>query len=288
MDNLESIAAVQRQLLQLITDPDGIEAALQSCGDIDGSGLRQILRSDRDLAAAERLEVYSNAYFVRIQDCLREDFGALADVLGEAAFHDLVKTYLMINPPVRPSLRHAGARLSRHLRTEPFATIFSQRCPYACDLAELEWAISEAFYAVDSSTIGPDALALVAPEHWPELRFEITPTLQIVSCDWPVQQVREHFDENLSTPGDEDLQLVEEQTKIRVWRRGENVLYLAIPPIEANALAAASAGSTFGSICGEIALALGDAEAPQASATLLAEWLSSGLITGVETPKIGI
>jgi hypothetical protein len=287
MDELESIAAVQRQLLQLITDPDGVEAALQSGGDIDGSRLRQILRSDRKLAAADRLEVYSNAYFVRIQDCLREDFGALAAVLGEAAFHDLVKTYLMINPPVRPSLRHAGARLARHLRTEPFAAIFSRRCPYAGDLAELEWAISEAFYAADTSTIGPDALAQVAPEDWADLRFQITPTLQVVACDWPVQQVREHFDEHFSTEGEGNLPLVEEPTKIRVWRRGESVLYRAMAQFEADALTAASAGKTFGSICGDIALALGDIEAPQASATLLADWLSGGLVAGIRFPATG-
>ena len=72
-------------------------------------------------APADRLAVYANAYFARIHDCLRDDFGALARALGPAAFHDLVKTYLMMHAPTRPSLRHAGAHLAEHLSTEPFA-----------------------------------------------------------------------------------------------------------------------------------------------------------------------
>ncbi len=254
--------------------------ALAASGDPDGARLGRLLRSDRALPAAERLAVYANAYFLRIRDCLREDFGALAAVLGEAAFHDLVKTYLMAHPPSRPSLRHAGAQLAAHLRTEPFAAIFSQQCAYAADLADLEWAIVEAFYAPDAAAIGADAFAQVAPEDWADLRFELTPSLRTIACDWPVQGVREHFDEHANAPARGEQPLDAEPTQIRVWRRGERVLYRAIAPLDAATLEAAAAGDSFGAICERVEAAVGPAETPRVGADLLASWLAAGLIVG--------
>lgn len=125
----QSLGASQHWLRRLITEPDGVEAGLATVGDPEGAQLATIVRGDRGLAPVDRLAVYANAYFTRIHDCLREDFGALARALGPAGFHDLVKTYLMMHPPARPSLRHAGAHLAEHLATEPFAQIFARRCP---------------------------------------------------------------------------------------------------------------------------------------------------------------
>jgi hypothetical protein len=254
--------------------------ALAASGDPDGGRLATLLRGDRRLSASARLAVYANAYFARIHDCLREDFGALAAVLGEAAFHDLVKTYLMVHPPSRPSLRHAGAQLAAHLRTEPFAAIFSRRCAYAAELADLEWAIVEAFYAQDAPAIGREVLALVAPEDWVALCFDLTPSLRIVRCAWPVHLARDEFDEQTTAlPGDAPL-IVAEPTQIRVWRQAERVRYRAISPLEDTALEAVAAGEPFGAICEHVEGAVGDVEAPRVSADLLASWLAAGLIVG--------
>lgn len=274
------LGGVQRRLRHLITDPDGVETALAASGDRDGAQLATLLRADRDLSASARLAVYANAYFARIHDCLREDFDALASVLGEAAFHDLVKTYLMLHQPSRPSLRHVGAQLAEHLRTEPFAAIFSRRCAYAADLADLEWAIVEAFYEQDAPAIGPEVLALVAPEEWAELRFDLTPSLRIVRCAWPVHRVRDHFDEQVAVSSGEAQLIVADPTQIRVWRHDERVLYRAISPLEVAALEAVAAGDPFGAICECVAGAVGDAEAPGVSAGLIASWLAAGLIVG--------
>jgi hypothetical protein len=280
MERAEFLGGVQRQLRHLITDPDGVETALAASGDRDGARLATLLRADRGLSASARLAVYANAYFVRIHDCLHEDFGALTSVLGEAAFHDLVKTYLMLHPPSRPSLRHVGAQLAAHLRTEPFAAIFSRRCAYAADLADLEWAIAEAFYAPDAASIGPEVLALLPPEEWTELRFDLTPSLRIIRCAWPVHLVRDHFEAQVAASPGEARLIVADPTQIRVSRHEERVLYRAISPLEATALEAAAAGDPFTAICERVAGAVGDAAAPRVSADLIASWLAAGLIVG--------
>jgi hypothetical protein len=275
----QALAAVQHRLWRLIAEPSGVEAALAAEGDADGSQLAGLVRGDRGLPPVDRLAVYANAYFARLHDCLREDFGALARALGPAAFHDLVKTYLMMHPPTQPSLRHAGAHLAEHLSTEPFATIFARRCPYAADLARLEWAMTESFYAEDAPVLAREDLQAVAPAEWSSLRFEPAPALRLLTCAWPVHAVRERFDrEDAEAAWDEAPPLVAEPTYLRVWRLDERVRYRAMTGLELEALGAVWAGEPFAAICDRLASTLGEAEAASQAASLLSSWVSDGIL----------
>jgi hypothetical protein len=274
-----ALGSIQRRLWRLVTEPSGVEAALTAEGDADGSRLAALVRGDRDLRPVDRVGVYANAYFVRLHDCLREDFGTLARALGVEAFHDLVKTYLMMHPPTRPSLRHAGAHLADHLAAEPFGAIFSRRCPYAADLARLEWALAEAFYAADATVLARDTVAAVPAESWGSLRFETAPSLQILGCAWPVQRIRERFErERADEVWDDAPPLPTEPTHLRVWRQGNHVRYRAIPALEREALAAATAGEPFAAICERVAEEVGEGEAGPRTAALLSSWVSDGLL----------
>ena len=275
----QALREIQHRLWRLITEPSGVEAALTAEGDPGGTGLAELVRGDGGLPPANRLAVYANAYFVRLHDCLCEDFGALARALGADAFHDLVTTYLMMHPPTCPSLRHAGAHLAEHLATEPFQAIFSRRCAYAADLAQLEWAMAEAFYAEDAPVLSREDLAAVAPEAWRGLRFETTPSLQLLACAWPVHGVRERFDrEDPETAWHEAPSLVAAPTHVRVWRLDERVRYRAICRLESEALGAVTAGEPFGAICERTAEAVGEPEAAPQAAAMLSSWVSDGLL----------
>jgi hypothetical protein len=277
MQPLEPLDAIQRRLWRLVTDPDGVESARAASGDPSGARLGELLRADRGLSAVARLSVYANAYLVRIRACLREDFPALAAVLGEAAFHDLVQTYLMMHPPERPSLRHAGARLAAHLRTPPFAAIFASRAPFAAELAALEWAIVDAFHAPDRAALGREALAQVPLDAWPSLRLELTPSLRVLRGEWPVQLVRERFDRDGGMPD----AAPRAPTQLRVWRCDEAVRHRAVDGLEADALERAARGETFGAICDGAAVEVGEGEASRAAAQWLADWVADGLVVGV-------
>ena len=275
----QALRAVQHRLWRLITEPSGVEAALAAEGDVDGEELAALVRGDRGLPPVDRLAVYATAYFARLHDCLREDFGALARAFGPAAFHDLVKTYLMMHPSMRPSLRHAGAHLPEHLATEPFATIFGRRCAYAADLARLEWAMTEAFDAEDAPALQREDIAARAPEIWQDARFETAPSLQLLACAWPVHVVRERFDrEEAALAWDGAPRLEAEPTWVRVWRLDERVRYRAISRLEFEALGVASTGERFAAICERTAEVVGDAEAAPRAAALLSSWIWDGLL----------
>jgi len=273
------LGRLQRRLWRFITEPEGIAAALAAEKDLPREGLSGLLRGDLGLAPEERLAVYANAYFVRVQDSLRNDFGALAQALGPAAFHDLVKMYLMTHPPSHPSLRYAGKDLARFLETQPFAAIFARRCAYGADLARLEWALTDAFDAEDAPVLAREDLAGVAPDAWSGLRFTTSPSLAVLSLRWPVQTVRARFDQKGEDESwDTPPALEPRDTHIRVWRWKETVYYRAIPALEAELLQALQRGEAFGTLCEGIARELREGAAAAQAARLLESWLSAGLL----------
>jgi len=271
-----ALGALQQELWRLITAPSGVEPA---AGDRE---IAALLRGDANASPSERLGVYANAYFARVHDCLKDDFGALARALGPDAFHDLVKTYLMIHPPERPSLRHAGVHLAEHLAEPPFAEIFARRCAYAADLARLEWAISLAFFAPDAPALASSALAEVAPEAWASLRFAVTPSLHLLTCAWPVQIARERFERAGEDAIGAEPTLEAEPTAIRVWRCAERVRFARISALERDALDGVRAGESFAQLCDRLAAEVGDADAAGRAAALLSSWIADGLLSGVD------
>lgn len=269
------LAATQRRLRRLIVAPSGVAAAIDELGASEARELSRHVLGDSRLSAAERLEVYANAYFYRIRDCLAEDFCALRTGLGAELFHDLVTAYLIAHPPRHPSLRFAGDRLAGFLGGARAAEPFRRRLPWAGDLARLEWAIVDAFDAADSAPLSRERLARIAPEDWATLRFDFQEAYALLVLDWPVHHCRRAFD-----GGEPPLApaLAPERTSICIWRDCEQVRYRAVEEREARALELAAHGEPFGLLCEQLAAEVGDGEAPALAAALLARWQADGLL----------
>ena len=236
------------------------------------------LRADRGVDAAERMAIYSHAYFARIHTALRDDFGALAAALGEAGFHDLVKLYLMAHPPHHFSLRYAGAKLPQFLASEA-AEPFRVRWPFAPDLAALEWALTDLFDASDSPVLGRESLAAVPQERWGGLRFRLGDAHRVLALSWPVGELREAWSAEQPLPA-----LALRPTRVLVYRREERVFQRALPALEARALELVRAGADLEALCGTVADEIGDAGAVEHAVSLLDRWLAEHLLAALEDP----
>jgi hypothetical protein len=270
-----SLEATQRQLRRLIIAPSGIGAALEELGADEARNLLECVRGDSTLSAVERLDVYANAYFYRIRDCLIEDFAALHHALGEGLFHDLVTAYLIAHPPRHPSLRFAGDRLSTFLLESPAAAPFRRELPWSGDLARFEWALLTAFDSADSEVVSQKQLAAVPPERWAELRFGFQPAFQLLTLAWPVHRYRRDWEQD-GTRASRSLEPIE--TRVCCWRKRERAHYRSVDSLEAGALTLAASGVCFGAICEQLAAEVGDGEAPARAAALLARWQADELI----------
>lgn len=272
MPNRDEWIALQRDLAGHITQLDAGEPS----PDFGTSGPRapiaEQIRSDRGISPEERLAVYAHAYFARIHAVLRDDYGALLAVLGEAAFHDLAKLYLMAHPPRSYSLRDVGALLPEFL-AGPAAEFFEVRWPFARDLATLEWALVDVFDAPDARLLDRETLARLPPAGWAALVLELVAAHRILALDWPVHRLRQAFSSEQPMP-----ELEPRPTKLLVHRHREQVFVRALGDLEERALAWVREGCDFGAICGRAADEYGDAGSPSVVLALLEQWLAEGLL----------
>ena len=267
-----SLAETQRALRALVTAPEGVAEALRADGDPDGVRLAGIVRGDRGLSPTERLGVYARAYFERLRAALAKDFPDLARALGEDAFHDLVRVYLMIHPPHRPSIREAGASLTGFLRDDDVAAPFRRHLPCAPDLAAFEWAQTEVFDAADTEPLSRQTLATLPPEAWPDLRFAPVPALRLLSLEHPVHELSDDAQHA------EAMALRRRSTLLCVWRHSERVRFRELSPLEHEALTAVASGARFSDICEIVAANLGEDPAAAEAAALLARWIRDGCL----------
>lgn len=213
-----------------------------------------------------RIRVYSDAYYLRLRDVLREDFPRVAALLGPERFEDAASGYLEVFPSKQPSVRHLGRALAEFLRRREDIP----KC--LADLAQLEWARVEVFDAPDAESATMGDFVSVPPDAWPALRFSTIPALQTLRAQYPVHQLWSR---------DESLDVAAANTSIRVWRANDcRVLHAPMDERESAGLRKMISGEPFAAIC-ETFADLPAAEAAEEATALLARWIEDGIIRRV-------
>jgi len=267
-----SLAYTQQLLWKLITAPEGASAGLAALDCEDRNLAAALVRRGARLSPVERLDIYADMYFYRLRDCLQEDFAATHATVGPTSFHNLITDYMIAHPPSHFSLRQAGRHLARFIDTHATGT----RWPFVGQLAALEWAVLEAFDARDAPPLDIAALQEIPPEQWPELRFELTPSLQQLHVGWRVDDVLRAVQEGDTSPVPPDAS----STWLRVWRQDLRVFHRPVDVAEAAALDTVRAGQPFATVCTSVGELVGEAAGAEHVAQLLDLWFADGLVTG--------
>ena len=228
--------------------------------------LVRLVRGADDSDRKTRIHVYSDAYYLRLRDVLREDFPRVAALLGPERFEDAASGYLEVFPSKQPSVRHLGRAVAEFLRRREDIP----KC--LADLAQLEWARVEVFDAPDAESATMGDFVSVPPDAWPALRFSTIPALQTLRAQYPVHQL---------WSGDESLDVAAANTSIRVWRANDcRVFHAPMDERESAALRKMISGEPFAAIC-ETFADLPAAEAAEEATALLARWIEDGIIRRV-------
>ncbi|MCU7801344.1 MAG: hypothetical protein KZQ70_14740, partial [gamma proteobacterium symbiont of Lucinoma myriamae] len=62
------------------------------------------------------------------------------------------------------------------------------------EMAQFEWLLREAFDAADKSYLNMEELQKIAPERWPELKFDFHPTVNRVDLRFNIPQLWQAID----------------------------------------------------------------------------------------------
>jgi uncharacterized protein (UPF0276 family) len=272
-----SLKELQGVLKRLITAPGGVDAALTREARLHPGAIDGLIRGGPALGARERLEIYANAYFHRLFDCLMEDYPATLAVIGEGAFRTLVSAYLSEHPSDSTSVFGVGRLLPEFIIRHH---VTSDR-PFLGELARLERTLIEVFHAADAPALEARDLQRVPAEAWPELRLSLHPAVTILDCAWAVDDLLEPASrERNGAP------LERRPTTILVWRQNDAVYRRRVDGPERTALVLVRRGATFGAVCEAVAPLLG-ASAAHEIKSMLSRWLRDGLLRSGDTgPRV--
>lgn len=254
-----TLAETQALFHEIVTGPEPVDRArIDAC-----------FASTPDLPAVERVAIYSNMYRWRLTDALRETYPKVAQHLGEQTFAALAEDYLHRHPSSHHDVGQVGRRMAAFLREFP-----DPERPDLADLAELEWARQQVFFAPPESAAGLDAFAGLDPEAFGRSGLVLSQALQILVLDHAAAPLWRRLED-----GEPPAPPAPGPSAVAVWRTGFEVFHGDLALEEAMALEGARAGDSLATICA----AFRDRDDPAGAAhAALSGWLAEGWIVAVD------
>jgi uncharacterized protein (UPF0276 family) len=270
-DSSPPLRELQSRFFALVTAREDVPGALERLA-LTPAAAEALSPGDARLDAVGRIGIYNDMYFLRLLDVLRDDFAALAAVLGEDDYRTLVADYLEAHPPRDHSLRDLGGALPAFVTTHH---LLGQR-PWLAELAAFEWARADVFDARDADALTLADVQAMPPDDIASLALRAVPGFRLVDVGHSVDETWRSVDRDLDLvlPRPEPLHLV-------VWRAGMDVVHRRAGAVERALLPSLIAGTTFGALCDQLGQqddATGVEEAAQTAFQLLGSWLSGGLL----------
>lgn len=193
---------IQRWMQSVITHKGGVEEALESPETrqhlhVPLEELEGVIGRSRSLSAAQRLEIYVDAYYARLMECLDGEFAATRHAVGDELFAALSFGYLQSYPSRSYTLGQLGANFPRYLaESRLHAGAAPEDAPaswpdFVIELATFERSLYEVFDGPGTErggTLQAGELAQMPPAAWNEMRLVPAPCLRVHCFDHPVHE----------------------------------------------------------------------------------------------------
>lgn len=224
------------------------------------------------LAGSERagLDIYQNNYRAQLVSCLQQSYPQLRSWLGDEAFLYAARTHIDRYPP------HAW---TLDAYADDFGKTLLALYPDNPDLHELAWielALSAAFVAPDAA---PVALAALPAVDWDTARLRFTPSLQVARLTSNAADIWWAMHDGADRP---EGRMLAQAGGVIAWRRGHISCLRTLEPLEYAALVHVHGDGSFNTMCDMLVDSLGESDGVARAGSLLAEWIGSELITGLD------
>lgn len=222
--------------------------------------------------AKQRLNIYQDAYRLRLLECLKLDFPNLLTLMGIDAFQPMCQAYILQYPSQHFSIRYFGQFLSIFLKTtQPYA-----KHGFFSEMAAFEWMQGETLDAPDAQILTSAALTTYPLAQLPLLCLQFHPSMRTLDCHWDTPTLSSDIEQNQETRTP-----IQQHSPICwvLWRKGLECMYRSCSPEEAYALLHMKNGMSFSSLCEGLCQYKNEAEVPSIAIQFVLKWLSEGLIS---------
>ena len=281
---------IQKWMQFVITHPEGVASGVESPDakreiPVTPESVERIVTRSKSLTSLERLQIYGNAYYARLVECLGEEYPAVHYAWGADSFDAYAMGYLQKYPSQSYTLGRLGANFPRFLsevlpgsREETGGTF--ER--FLIELARLERIYSEVFDGPGSEgqpALSSETLGQIPPEAWPGVRLVPEPSLRLETFRSPVHEyitgVRHQESPAIPEPA---------ETYLAIHRREFIVRRSVLSALEYELLSKLMAGLPLGQAIAE-ALESSEAGFEELASQLQAwfqDWTSRRFFAGVE------
>ncbi len=226
--------------------------------------------------ATERMNIYRDAYSLRLIDILYGDFPTIYEILGTDSFVEMAKKYLATYPSTSFTVRHFGQYLAKFLsETKPYADY-----PYLWQMADFEWAKGTVFDAPDTDIFTLEQLVNIPENAWEIATFEFIPAMTRLVYDYNIPQIwlSVHNDKNDNTPA--PIQLDTPMAWV-MWRKNLNPNWYSMPADEDWFFIQARRGVNFPELCEGLGKWIDEDEIPQRAAEIVRRWIDEKMLKNI-------
>jgi len=238
--------------------------------------VEQLVVNQGIVPAPARLNIYKNAYQIRLKQALETDHELLGVYLGDTLFDEMVDGYIQTHPSHYTSLRHFGESLPSYLAS---TTPFSQH-PILAELAQFERRLMDVFDAADAERLDTSTLQQIPADLWPTLRFRFHPSLQLLDTNWNSIESWQALKHNQEPPA-------AQQGSLQHWMlwRGNSQLseFRPLDDDEYQLLFQAIKGQPFSELCETILESHHEDMVGTISIEYLSRWFEQEIIIGLAT-----
>jgi hypothetical protein len=213
--------------------------------------------------------VYQNNYRAQLVGCLEESYALLRAFIGEEAFLHAAAAHIRRHPPHAWTLDAYADGFSDTLQD-----VFPDN-PDLHELAWIEYSLGQAFVGPDAAPVAAEALAAI---DWDHARLRLAPTLHLRAASSNSAEL--WF--SLREQGSPESEMLPAAGALLVWRQGFVACLRALDPVEYAALSLMQSEGSFVGLCALLVERLGEEQGIASAGAMLADWLGSGLITGVD------
>lgn len=233
--------------------------------------IRERVSDQKGISADHRLQIYANAYRIRLKETMETDHQILGQYLGDELFDKLAIEYLDAHPSSATSLRQFCDNLPAFLRTDDF---FCQY-PILADIAQFERLLLAAFDGAESTRADFTALQTLAPELWPDCSLRFHPSLQMFSCK---SNAVESW-QALKAETAPDAPYYQQQRYWALWRNSERLTqFESLNQSQYALLTGFIEGNDFAHQCEAMLNWYDEQAAPMMVLQTLQSWFSKGII----------
>lgn len=189
------------------------------------------------LSPNRQLDVYRNNVFGCLTESLKITYPVIVKLVGDEFFEHLADAFIRQTPSNSGNLHQFGSEMVWFLAEFPSAGELA----YLPDVAKLEWACHEVFFAEDHLALASERLAVVPENQLGKLKFHLHPATRLLTSQFPVHRIWETNQPDFS--GDPPVDLNRGGVHLLVRREDYQAVLQPLTPGEWAFLNACQAGA---------------------------------------------